>query len=85
MFGLDAKIKPIPEEKLLITWVGWSISRLYTIKIVKERISRSSKVSLYDDYHFGVLALTSPITIEEAGFKSSILDKNKFRLESKEC
>ena len=69
------------EEELLITRVGRSISWVYPTEVVKECIARPSKVSLSDDHHFEVLALKSPITIEEARFKSLKLDKNKFRLE----
>ena len=47
----------------------------------KEYIAWPSKVSLSDDHHFKVLALKSLIKIEEAGFKSLILHKNKLRLE----
>ena len=52
MFGLDAKIKSMQEEELLITWVGWSISWEYPAEVVKECIARPSKVSLADDCHF---------------------------------
>ena len=76
-FRLDAKAKSLQEEELLITWVGWFISWLYPAEVVKECISRPSKICLSDDHYFEFLALKSPITIEEAGFKSLILDKNK--------
>ena len=54
---------------------------VYPAEVVKECIAQPSKVSLSDDLHFELLALKSPITIEEAGFKSLILDKNKLKLE----
>ena len=69
------------EEELLITWINWSISWVYQAEIVNECITRPSKLLLSDDYHFEFLALKSPITIEKAGFKSLILDKNKLKLE----
>ena len=54
---------------------------MYLAEVLKECIARTSQVSLSDDYHFKVLALKLPITIEEAEFKLLILDKNKLRLE----
>ena len=69
-FGLDAKTKSVQEEESLLTWVGWSISWVYPAEVVKECIARPSKVSLSDDHDFEFLALKSPITIEEGGFKS---------------
>ena len=54
---------------------------MYPAKVVKECIVRPSKVSLSDDHYFKALALQSAITIEELGFKSLRLNKNKLRLE----
>ena len=54
---------------------------VHPAEVVKECIAQPSKVSLSDDLHFELLVLKSPITIEEAGFKSLILGKNKLKLE----
>ena len=54
---------------------------MYQAEVVKECITRPSNLLLSHDYHFEFLALKSPITIEKAGFKSLILDKNKLKLE----
>ena len=43
---------------------------MYPAEVVKGWIARPSKVSLSDDHDFEFLALKSPITIEEGGFKS---------------
>ena len=51
------------------------------IEVIKDCIERPSKVSLSDDQHSEVVALKLPIAVEEAGFKSLILDKNKLGLE----
>ena len=80
-FELDAKIKSMQEEGLLITWIGWSISCVYLAEIIKDVIAWPSKVYLSDHHHLEALVLKSTTTIEEAGFKSLILDKNKFMLE----
>ena len=61
------------EELLTISW-------LYPAKVVKECTAQPSKVSLSDDHQFEVLALKLPITIEEAGFKSLILDKKQIEI-----
>ena len=66
---------------MLITWVGWSISWVYPAEIVKECNTRPLKVSLSDGHYFEFLALKSPITIKEGGFKSLILDRNRLKLE----
>ena len=54
---------------------------MYPAKVVKECIGRPRDVSLSDDCHFEFLALKSSITIEEAVFKSLILDGKKLKLE----
>ena len=69
------------EEELLITWVGWFLSWVYTAEFVTECITQPPKTLLSDDHHFEVIPLKSQIAIEEAGFEWLILDKNKMRLE----
>ena len=54
---------------------------MYPANVVKECIARPSKVFFSDDHHFEALAFKSPITIEEAGFKLLLLNKNKLSLE----
>ena len=50
---------------------------VHPAEVVKECIAQPSN----SDLHFELLVLKSPITIEEAGFKSLILGKNKLKLE----
>ena len=69
------------QKELLITWLGWYIIWVYPAKVDKECIEWPSKFHLSNDHHFEVLALKSPITIEEVGIKSLISDKNKLRLQ----